>query len=79
MCDARRLASTSDPGCSFTLVGQVRGWDPTRRHLRIFDVDLVLAPDVSSAEVAVGAVVLVRGRQDAMTGLRIVITLRQWA
>ena len=79
MSDARRLASTSDPGYPFTLVGQVRGWNPRGRHLRIFDVDLVLGPDVSSAEVAVGAVVLVRGRQGALTGLRIVTALRQWA
>ena len=64
---------------SFTLVGELRYWDAQARHLRIFDIDLFLAPDVSPNGVAVGLMILARGHYDATTGLRIVDQLRPWA
>ena len=64
---------------SFTLVGEIGYWDAHTRHLRIFDVDLFLAPHISSNGVAVGLVMLAKGYYDPMTGLRIVKQLRPWA
>ena len=63
----------------FTLVRQITHWDPRARLLRIADVDVTLEPHVSADGVAVGVVVLVKGRHDERTGLRLVSQLRRWA
>ena len=63
----------------FTLVGKITHWDLQARHLRIVNLDLFLAPHVPLDDVAIGVVVLVKGRCDKMTGLRMVTELRRWA
>ena len=66
-------------GEPFSLVGTVTHWDPLARLLRIFDLDVVLEPHVLSDWVSPGVVVLVEGRHDEKTGLRLVGQLRPWA
>jgi hypothetical protein len=63
----------------FTLVGEITHWDPRSRHLRIADLDLFLASHVPLDDVAVGLMVLVKGRHDGKSGLRIATVLRRWA
>jgi hypothetical protein len=67
-----------DAARPFTLVGKITHWDSHAHLLRIADVDVILEPHVSAAGVAVGVVVLVKGRHDERTGLRLVSQLRHW-
>jgi len=68
-----------DKVLSFTVVGLITEWDPSTRRVRIFDLDMFLAPHVPWDGIAVGLVVLVKGHHNESTGVRVVTLLRPWA